>query len=84
MGALLIEIFRQAQALSPTDKIDLAIALLEQARASITRGPAQAKWADIRGSMPYPMFGDDAQAAINRMRDEWNEHEAILRSKARP
>ena len=71
MDASLVEILRQAQALSPVDKIDLAMALLAQARGSIVRGPAPARWADMRGSIPYPMFGDDGQSAINRMRDEW-------------
>lgn len=82
MDASLGELLKQAQALTPGDKIDLAMALLEQARVSITRGPALVKWADIRGSIPYPMFGEDAQLAINRMRDEWNDRESTWRATA--
>jgi hypothetical protein len=80
MNASLVELLRQAQALSPGDKIDLAMALLEQARASISPGPTRSKWADLRGSIAYPMFGEDAQLAIKRMREEWDERESTWRS----
>jgi hypothetical protein len=81
MNASLVEFLKQVEALSPGDKIDLAMALLEQARASIPPVPVRAKWADVRGSLAYPSFGEDAQASINRMRDEWDERESTWRSR---
>ena len=80
MNASFVELLRKVQALPPGDKIDLAMALLEQARASMMPEPARAKWANLRGCYAYPMFGEEAQLAISRMRDEWSERESSWRS----
>jgi hypothetical protein len=45
--------------------------------------PRRLKWSDVRGMVPYPFFGEDAQAYISRTRRESDEHrEQQLRRKS--
>ncbi len=84
MSTLLSDLMKQAQALSPGEKIDLALALLEQTRAEVQTGKSNLKWGDIHGSYAYPMFGEEAQSAIDRLRDEWEEREKSWDSPHEP
>lgn len=42
--------------------------------------PEPSLWSQLRGRLPYPAYGEDAQAAISRGRRESEEHrERLLR-----
>ncbi len=80
MNASVLDVLKQAQTLSPDDKLDLVMALLKEIRASTPHASPKPKWATIRGSVRYPVMGEDAQVAVNRMRDEWDARETSLRN----
>jgi hypothetical protein len=59
--------------LTPADQRRLAERLLNGAHhQAVTPGRS---WSEIRGIMPYPMFGEDAQAWVWRTRRESDEHQ---------
>lgn len=61
-----------AAQLPPAERKQLAESLLAELAAGQPR--TQYKWADIRGTMPCPMLGEDAQTVISRERREADEH----------
>jgi len=75
MSTAVIELVKQASGLSTAEKLELAMAMLEQTRATIEPQKSLLKWRDIRGIYPNLLDGEDAQAWVNRMRDEWDERE---------
>ncbi|MEO5951312.1 MAG: hypothetical protein ABIQ44_02485 [Chloroflexia bacterium] len=68
-SAKLLEIMKQADELSVDEKLTLASHLIEKAREGGEAQPRR-KWNEIKGSAPYPMVGEDAQAWISRNREE--------------
>ena len=75
MSTAVIELVKQAENLSPAETLELVMALLQRTRNVVDTSKSPLKWSDIRGIYPYPMFGEDAQIAIHRMREEWDERE---------
>jgi len=75
MSTAVIEILKQAESLSSAEKLKFVIALLQRLHNEVDAPKTPLKWADIRGIYPNLMFGEDAQTAINRMREEWDERE---------
>jgi len=62
-----------AAQLPPAERKQLAEKLLAELAAAAA--PAKKySFADIRGTMPYPMLGEDAQTVISRERREGDEH----------
>jgi len=75
---MLQDLMTRAEALSADEKLRLAIYLLEQTRLGELRSGN--KWRDIRGLLPDPLEGEDAQEWVSRSRRESTEHrEALLR-----
>ncbi len=71
---LLEKLIQETGGLSVPEKLRLAAYLLEQASEGYTEGRTPLKWRDIRGLIPYPMVGEDAQAWVSRTRRESDEH----------
>src|SRR4051812_46751614 len=77
------EIIKRAELLAPEEQLLLIARLAEKARQTYrnqTTTPTtpttqpHRKWAEIRGSAPYPMVGEDAQHWVSRSRHDANEH----------
>ena len=67
-----------AAQLPAAERRQLAESLL--ATLEIDAPPQKSSWAALRGSMPHPMLGEDAQTVISRERREDTERrEALLR-----
>jgi hypothetical protein len=64
-----------AAQLPPAEQKQLAEGILQRlASASSANGPRRRSWREIRGSAPYPLCGEDAQAWVTRGRRESDEH----------
>lgn len=79
--ATLDSVLEQAALLSPDEQLRLIAYLAEHVRAqaaptqetSTAETPRRRSWREIRGSLPYPAFGEDAQAWISRTRRQGTE-----------
>ena len=74
MTAQVGEIMKQAEMLSASEQLALAVLLIERAR----RAPAMVtsvrkKWMDVAGIAPYPLTGEDAQDWVSRTRQEGDD-----------
>lgn len=69
VSAMLKELMKRADELTPDEKLVLASHLIEQARLADDSQPRR-KWSEIRGAAPYPVVGEDAQAWVSRTRQE--------------
>ena len=68
-------VLKQASRLSPEERLLVATRLIEGVRQEIpTKTGKKMKWRDLRGMLPYPAFGEDAQTCITRMRREDTAH----------
>jgi len=67
---LLKELKQQSDSLSSREKLDLIMHLTHRVNHALK--PAK-KWSDIRGALPYPAFGEDAQEWVSRTRREGDE-----------
>ena len=66
---------KQADRLSPTERLWLATRLIEGVRRELPgKTKKRLKWRDLRGILPYPAFGEDAQTYISRTRRADTEH----------
>ena len=64
-------------------QIDLLTADEQLRLVSYAAEKARRKWRDVRGLLPYPALGEDAQAWVTRTRREGDEHrEQLLRRGA--
>lgn len=68
------DLVRRATALTADDQLRLAATLIEQARQQKQDTPP-AYWRDLRGRVPEPALGDDAQAWVTRTREQGNLRE---------
>ena len=70
--------------LSPAEQQQLADSLLQRLTSGVeaTRSPRRS-WREIRGSVPCPLFGEDAQACVTRGRQESEEHREQLGRSSR-
>jgi hypothetical protein len=65
-----LEIAKQAEALSGDEQLELAAILIQRVRHT-TNAPKQPhRWLDAMGAAPYPLVGEDAQAWVTRTRSE--------------
>lgn len=73
--ATLDQVIEQADLLSTDEQLRLIAHLAERMRAQpMPAGePPRLRWRDIRGTLPYLAFGEDAQACISRTRREDTE-----------
>jgi hypothetical protein len=70
----LIAMTELANRLSPSEQKQLAESILRQLASGATaKGTPRRSWREIRGSVPYPLCGEDAQAWVTRGRQESEE-----------
>lgn len=68
---ILEEIIEKVDLLTVEEQLSLIAALAEKARASaVVRSDSGRTWSDLKGMLPYPACGEDAQAYIARSRRE--------------
>jgi hypothetical protein len=63
------ELARQAEQLSVSEQIELAMWLMQNVRAAAIDSP-RSSWTEVAGIAPYPLTGEDAQAWVSRTREE--------------
>lgn len=82
MSRLLQELLRQAEQLTPEERLELISRLADQLRVQTTAPKAKRKWSDLKGMAPYPLLGEDAQEWVSRTRQEGDDHrEHLLRGE---
>lgn len=59
-----------ANQLPPAEQKQLAESILQRLASSAPPGPCRRAWREIRGSVVYPLCGEDAQAWVTRSRQE--------------
>lgn len=64
---------RQTETLSIEDQLLLMARLAETMRQQWRPIAARRKWHEIRGIVPSPMMGEDAQAWVSRTRQEGDQ-----------
>ncbi len=69
------EILKQAETLSASDQLTLAVLLIERARRAPSLATPGRKWMEVAGVAPYPLTGEDAQDWVTRTRQEGDERE---------
>ena len=71
----LAELAALAAQLPPTDRRQLAETILREldAAANPAGSPRRRSWREIRGTVPYPLCGEDAQAWVSRSRRDSDE-----------
>jgi hypothetical protein len=64
-----------AAQLSPIERLQLVEKIVHALAASptLTETPRRRLWREIRGLLPYPMLGEDAQTWVSRTRRESDE-----------
>jgi hypothetical protein len=68
-GDTLENLLRQADNLTPSERLLLAARLIDGVRHKIpATEDRRLKWRDLQGSLPYPALGEDAQEYISRTR----------------
>lgn len=68
---ILEEIIGKADLLTAEEQLSLIAALAEKAKASsAVQSGSRLKWSDLKGTLPYPACGDDAQSYITHSRRE--------------
>jgi hypothetical protein len=72
----LLELMERADQLPMRDQLELIAHVAEQVRQSQVESKPRRKWREIRGSAPYPLMGEDAQAWVSRTRRESDEQRA--------
>jgi hypothetical protein len=65
-----IDIARQAEALTPEEQLRLIALLAGKAQQAYRATAPRRQWREICGAAPYPLAGEDAQAWVSRTRLE--------------
>ena len=76
MSASVIALVKQVETLSAAETLELIMALLQRTRnvvEAVDTPKQQLDWSDLRGIYQSPMLGEDAQLAVNRLREEWDD-----------
>lgn len=71
---LLDSLLKQIDLLTTDEQLSLVSYAAEKARRQPSSAQPRRHWRDIRGLLPYPAFGEDAQAWVTRTRREGDEH----------
>ena len=67
------EIMKQAETLSVSEQLTLAVLLIERARRAPSLATPGRKGMDVAGIAPYPLTGEDAQDWVTRTRQEGDD-----------
>ena len=70
MSTTILELVKQAEQLSISEQIELAMRLMQNARAAIDMDATRYSWIEVAGTAPYPLAGEDAQTWVTRTREE--------------
>ncbi|HBB32211.1 MAG TPA: hypothetical protein DDZ80_27605 [Cyanobacteria bacterium UBA8803] len=65
---------QQADTLTLEEQLELIAYLAEKARQTQHITKPRQRWNEIRGLVPAPALGEDAQTWVSRTRQEANEH----------
>ena len=67
---LLEELMKRAEELTPSERLLLAARVIEGLRQEIppTYDRPRYRWTEVRGMLPHPALGEDAQAYLSRTR----------------
>ena len=75
---VLDEVLEKINLLEPDEQQHVMSVLSEKASLQMPqKGRAKKKWADVKGMLPYPAFGEDAQEYISRSRREDDENRKV-------
>ena len=69
----LAELMEKSNKLTPDEKLQLIAHLTNNMQDNGHQPQKRYSWHDIRGAVPYPFFGEDAQDWISRTRQEGDE-----------
>ena len=69
-SSAVLELARQAEQLSVSEQIELAMWLMQNVRAAAGVDSPRYSWTEVAGIAPYPLAGEDAQAWVSRTREE--------------
>ena len=72
MSSLLASLLKQVENLSYEERLELIRAVVQKLK--MQQAIPQRKVNEFRGIVPYPFFGEDAQAWISRTRQEGDSH----------
>ena len=72
MSSLLASLLKQVENLSSEERLELIRAVAQKLK--MQQAIPQRKVNEFRGIVPYPFFGEDAQAWISRTRQEGDSH----------
>lgn len=76
------ELIQEAEQLAPDEQLQLVARLVGRIRQQYPTAKPRPWWSDIRGSAPYPLTGEDAQAGISRTRQEGDNHRDLTKEVA--
>ena len=63
-------LLQQTATFTPSEKLQLIAHLANSLHQTQPESTPRLTWSEIRGAAPYPLFGEDAQTAIARSRQE--------------
>lgn len=82
MSPLLEHLLQQVEQLTPEDRLELIQQIAQGLKQSEVIVRAKPRWSDLKGMVPYPMMGEDAQEWVSRTRREGDEHRSqVLRGE---
>ncbi len=71
-------VIEQIDKLSLDEQLQLIAYLAEKARQATQPERPRVTWRDLRGALPYGLYGEDAQETISQWRQESDDHRASL------
>jgi len=75
---VLTELIEKTRLLTPDEQLRLIAVLADTVRTTaIPESKPRRKWSDLRGMLPYPACGEDAQEYVSRCRRETDESRRI-------
>jgi hypothetical protein len=69
-------VIEQADRLSLDEQLQLLAYLVEKARHAAQPERPRVTWRDLRGALPYGLYGEDAQVTISQERQESDDQRA--------
>jgi len=78
MSLSLEKVLSEIEELTPEEQLMVMSRLLESVKKHLSQTKPKAKWSDLKGMAPYPLFGEDAQEWVSRTRREGDEHRESL------
>ena len=80
ISVTLSEVAALAAQLSPPERQGLAKTILQELASAQQQEKPRRLWREIRGIVPCPLFGEDAQAWVSRTRSDSDEQRELPRN----